>query len=194
MRKYILPVYNKILHYSNKKSAPYILALCAFCEGIFFVIPPDFFLAPIALAKPKRAFFYALVCTFASLLGGMVGYLIGYILYKYVGVWLISYFHYQEKFDYFSNIYKQYDNWAIFIGGFSPIPYKFIAMFSGFVNVSFSAFVFMSLLSRALRFLLVATLIYLFADKAKYIIENHIGKITLIITIFLILIVYFIFR
>src|SRR5690606_23957883 len=105
---------------------------------------------------------------------------LGYYFYEYIGIPIINYLHYQQQFHDLTEYYNKYDALAIFIAGFTPIPYKLITLFSGFVKANFATFVIASILARFGRFFLVAVIIYFFGNHAKNIIEKHIGKITII--------------
>lgn len=186
IRNLILKVYHWALHISDKPCAYYVLSVVAFTESSFFIVPPDAMLIPMALARPKRAFLIATVAGVFSVLGGLFGYFLGYTFYKYIGTYIIEHFHYQDQFNALSHLYNKHNYLAIFIGGFTPIPYKLITLFSGFVKTNIWVFLAASITSRFGRFYLIASVIYLFGDRAKIIIEKHIGKFTLLITFILV--------
>lgn len=193
MRSILIKIYNTTLYYSKTKWAFVSLCVVAFTEASFFIIPPDALIIAMGLSNHKKAFFYAFIAGIFSVLGGIFGYCIGYFFYEYIGAPIINYLHYQAQLDSFKSFFNKYDMLAILIGGFTPIPYKLVTLFAGFTKVNFFIFVVASILSRFARFFLVATLVYFFGNKAHLIIEKHIGKITIISAIFIILIFYLIF-
>jgi membrane protein YqaA with SNARE-associated domain len=130
-----------------------------FAESIFFPIPPDVLLAPMVLAKPKKAWFFASLTTVASVIGGSVGYCLGYLMFEPWIQPLIAEFGYQERFDTAMQWFNQWGVWVVFIAGFSPIPYKLFTVGAGFLQMAFLPFFIVSTIGRGLRFFLVAGLI-----------------------------------
>jgi membrane protein YqaA with SNARE-associated domain len=188
-------VMNFLQVYTASKYAVPILATVAFTESSFFIIPPDVLLIPMAFAMPRKALFYALITTLFSVLGGVFGYAIGYFAYDLLIKDLIEVMHYQKHFDNFQAYYDKYGLMAIFIAGFTPLPYKVATIASGIFNMNIFYFVLVSILSRGLRFFLLATIIKLFHQKgidyiAKYFKHIMIGSIVallLAIILFIIL-------
>ena len=134
-------LYDKVIALSESRHALPTLAAVSFAESSFFPIPPDVILVPMALAQPEKARLYALVCTIASVLGGMLGYAIGAFLYDTVGHWLISAYGYGEGIDAFRAAYAKWGAWIILIKGMTPIPYKIVTIASGFAGYNFFMFV-----------------------------------------------------
>ncbi len=170
--------YDYFMHLATTKYAMWILALVAFSESSFFLIPPDILLIPIALANNKKAMLAASVCTISSVLGGMFGYVIGYYLRDSVAMPMIHYFSAESQFAWFEQAYLKYGSAIVFTAGFTPFPYKITTIASGLVEMNFGAFVLMSILSRGARFFLVAGLIKLYGERAKVFIEKNLGLLS----------------
>jgi len=172
-------LYDWTISLAQSPRATWALALIAFAESSFFPIPPDVLLAPMALAKPKRAFFYAGVCTTASVLGGILGYAIGHLLYDTVGLWLSELYRYGEKVEAMREFYAQW-GWAfILVKGVSPIPFKLITIVSGLLAYNFPLFVLLASVTRGARFFLIAGLFNRFGTPMKLFIERHLAAVAL---------------
>jgi len=143
--------------WSRHQYATYWLALVSFTESSFFIIPPDVMLAPMSLAKPQKAWFYAALTTAASVLGGLLGYIIGVYAFEFVQPWLET-LGYMDAFHTAKQWYSQWGFWAIFLAGFTPIPYKIFTITSGAVGMALLPFIIGSTIGRGLRFFLVAGL------------------------------------
>ena len=164
----------------GKKSARYLYAI-SFSESIFFPIPTDTFLIPMALANRDKAISLGLYTTLFSVIGGAVGYLIGLFFFDTIGINIIESFNLMDKFKSFSSSVNKYGYLFIFIAGFTPIPYKIAAITSGVTGVSFPIFIIFSLFSRGLRFLTEVVLCRLMGDKAKNIIKKYSFALTIIL-------------
>lgn len=180
-------VYNQILGYAEHKYSMWILGAVAFVESSISPIPPDVLLIPMMIANRQRALHIALVCIIASVIGGIVGYWIGYSLYDLVGQYLVTdeaLISYQEKFSKWGFL-------LISIKGFLPIPYKIVAIASGLAQYNFGLFMIASIIARASRFFMLAALIYYFGEPIKEFIERYltyvmIGGVLLVVgTIYL---------
>jgi membrane protein YqaA with SNARE-associated domain len=152
-------IYDWTLKWAEHKFAPRMLALLTFAESVFFPIPPDVLLAPMVLAKPEKAWRFASLTTVSSILGGTVGYLLGYLMFEPWIQPLITEFGYQHRFDTAMNWFGEWGVWVVFIAGFSPIPYKLFTVSAGFLQMAFLPFLIASAIGRGLRFFLVAGLI-----------------------------------
>ena len=152
-------LYQWTLRWAEHEFAPRILALLTFCESVFFPIPPDVLLAPMVLAKPKKAWQFATLTTVSSIMGGMVGYWLGYLMFEPWIEPIIVEFGYQARFDKIMTWFEQWGVWVVFIAGFSPIPYKLFTVSAGFLQMAFLPFVLVSAVGRGMRFFLVAGLI-----------------------------------
>lgn len=150
-------LYAKVMQWARHKHATYWLALVSFTESSFFLIPPDVMLAPMSLARPDKAWFYAGLTTIASVLGGLLGYIIGVFALHMVEPWIIQ-FGYTEAYETAQQWFADYGFWAIFLAGFTPIPYKIFTIASGAVGMLLLPFILGSLIGRGMRFFLVAGL------------------------------------
>lgn len=164
-----------------------------FSESVFFPIPPDVMLAPMSLAKPHKAWFYAMLTTLSSVLGGICGYMLGaYAFESYIQPLIVEW-GYQGKLDLAISWFKEYGIGIVFLAGFSPIPYKIFTLSAGFLNMAFLPFIIVSTISRGMRFYLVAGLMYWGGEKMEEKLRQYIDWIGWI-TIVLAIIAYFIFR
>jgi membrane protein YqaA with SNARE-associated domain len=153
----------------------------SFAESSFFPIAPDVMLMPMVLADRKRAFLLAAWCTLASVLGGMLGYAIGSLLYDSLGQWVIRVYGYGGKIDEFRSFYAEWGAWVILVKGALPIPYKLITILSGFAGYNFWMFVILSAITRGLRFGAEAALLYRFGEPIREFIEKRLELAMLLI-------------
>jgi membrane protein YqaA with SNARE-associated domain len=173
-------LYNWTISLSSSPRAPLALAAVSFAESSFFPVPPDVMLIPMTMAKPERAWHYATICTIASVLGGMVGYAIGALLYDTLGAWLIRLYGYGDKMDAFRALYQQYGHWIILIKGFTPIPFKLVTIASGLAGYSFPMFVLLAAITRAARFFVVAGIMNRFGLPIRSFIENNLTLVGIV--------------
>jgi len=159
-------LYEKALTWAKHRHATKYLCALSFSESSFFPIPPDVMLAPMALAQPEKAFRFALLTTLFSVLGGMLGYGIGYFMFDNIAPWLQE-TKYWEKYLTAESWFKEWGFWAVFVAGFSPIPYKVFTIAAGALQMFFPAFVLASLVGRGARFFLVAMLIAAGGEKLE---------------------------
>jgi membrane protein YqaA with SNARE-associated domain len=149
------------------------LVAVAFAESSFFPIPPDVLLAPMALAQPQRAWRFALVATLASVLGGMLGYTIGAMLYDTIGQWVVNVYGYGAKTEALKQTYAQWGWLVILLKGVTPIPYKLVTITSGLLGYNFPLFVVLSVLTRGARFFLVAGALNRFGEPLRQAMERN---------------------
>ena len=180
-------LYRWTLSLAESPRAPWALAGVSFAESSFFPVPPDVILVPMALAKPQAAWRYAAICTVASVLGGIVGYLIGALLFDTVGPWLIGIYGLGGKMEDARRLYDQYGAWFILIKGVTPIPYKLVTIVSGLLHYNFALFVILSLITRGARFFLLAALLNRFGDQARALLDRHFGLFMVVIVVFIVL-------
>ncbi len=162
------------------------LALNSFIESFFLVPPPDFLLIAMDLANPKKALFYALICTIASAFGGVIGYSIGY----YGGRPAFNWFFRKggkEKFEAVEALYNKYGTLAVFFSAFTPIPYKVFTIASGILSMNFFKFMLASFFGRGLRFFIVSIVLMLFGEAIKQYIELVIIAVTVLIILFFVI-------
>ncbi len=150
-------LYARVMCWARHPHAPWYLGGLSFAESSFFPIPPDVMLAPMSLAKPHKAWGYALLTTLTSVLGGILGYLIGLYAFDLVEP-LLREAGYYEKYLHVREWFDKWGFWAIFIAGFSPIPYKLFTISAGVIAMTFLPFVIASAIGRGARFFLVAGL------------------------------------
>jgi membrane protein YqaA with SNARE-associated domain len=153
-------MYRRVMVLAASPHAPWWLALIAFAESSFFPIPPDAILVPMALAKPRQAWRFALICTVASVAGGALGYFIGYTLFDQVLKPILDSHGYGEKFAAFQAWYAEWGLAVILIKGLTPIPYKIVTIASGAAKFNFWVFMASSLVTRGGRFFLETTLLH----------------------------------
>lgn len=173
-------LYDWCIAAADKPYATRLIVAVSFAESSFFPVPPDVMLIPMSLARPDKAYRYALVCTVASVAGGIVGYLIGALLYDSVGQWVIHLYGYGDKVEAFREMYRQYGAWIILLKGLTPIPYKLVTISSGFVGYNFVWFVVLSAITRGARFFVLAFLLHRYGASAREVIEKRLGLWTAI--------------
>jgi len=174
-------IYDWCIQAADKPHALWILAGVAFAESSFFPVPPDVMLAPMSLAQPRRAWLFAAVCTAASVLGGILGYAIGALLYDSVGHWLISLYGLGGKVEAFRASYAQWGAVIILLKGLTPIPYKLVTITSGFAGYNIWLFVLFSVITRGGRFFIAAIVLNRYGDWIRARIEQHLGLFVLIL-------------
>jgi membrane protein YqaA with SNARE-associated domain len=179
-------LYDWCVDAAGKPHAAWTLGCVSFAESSFFPAPPDVMLIPMSLARPDRAYFFATLCTITSVAGGVLGYFIGSELYATVGQWLIGLYGYGDKVDAFRDAYAHYGAWIILLKGFTPIPYKIVTITSGFAGFNFALLVALSIVTRGMRFFLLAFLLNRYGDRARGVIEE---RLTLWVTLGAILLV-----
>ena len=180
-------LYEWTLSLAARPAAPYALGAVSFAESSFFPVPPDVMLVPMALARPDRAWFYALVATLTSVAGGLFGYAIGALLYDSVGQWLFNLYGLNKGAEAFRAAYAEYGHWIILIKGLTPIPYKLVTITSGFAGYDLFWFTVLSLVTRGARFFMLAALLGRFGPSIKSVLDRHSGPVMagLLVTIVL---------
>jgi membrane protein YqaA with SNARE-associated domain len=166
-------IYDWCIGAAHKPYALWILAAVAFAESSFFPVPPDVMLIPMALARPGRAWIYAGVCTVASVLGGLLGYAIGALLYDSVGHWLIQVYGLGGKVEAFRESYAQWGAVIILVKGLTPIPYKLVTITSGFAGYNLVLFVLCSIVARGGRFFFESLVLNRYGDWIRVRLEKH---------------------
>lgn len=178
-------LYDWVLSWADSPYGVPALAMLSFAESSFFPIPPDVLLIALAVGAPAKAFYFALVCSIASVLGGMLGYLIGWGLWEAVGKPIFRFYGYMDKFEWVQEKFRRYDAWAVALAGFTPIPYKVFTIASGACRISFPVFVIASALSRSARFFLVAGLIFWKGQAIKDFIEKYFNLLSILFFVLL---------
>ena len=179
-------VYDWTMRMAAHEKAPIALFWVAFAESSFFPIPPDVMLIPMVLARRDKAWVYAAICTAGSVIGGVLGYAIGYFLYETLGQWVISVYGLGSQFEAYRAAYNEWGLWIILIKGLTPIPYKLVTIASGAAAFDFWVFLAASIVTRGGRFLMVAGLLYWLGEPIRTFIER---RLTLLTTLFVVALV-----
>lgn len=161
------------MKWSRHPKAPWFLGALSFTESSFFPIPPDVMLAPMCLANPKRAWWFALLTTVASVLGGLLGYTIGFFAFTWIEPFLRE-SHYWDSYQTAVTWFGEWGFWAVFIAGFSPIPYKVFTIAAGAMSMALLPFTLASLIGRGLRFFLVAGLMAWGGEKMETALHKYV--------------------
>jgi membrane protein YqaA with SNARE-associated domain len=181
-------LYDWVLRWANTPYGVPVLFLLAFAESSFFPIPPDVLLVALALGVPTRAFRYATVASIGSVLGGALGYGIGLGFWDTLGDLFFKYvpMFSAQGFAEVQHLFSTYDFWVVFTAGFTPIPYKIFTIGAGVFHINFGMFMVASLLSRSLRFFLIAALVYSCGQPVRLFIEKYFNYLTFAFMILLI--------
>ena len=173
-------LYQWLMHQANSPSARWILAAVAFAESSFFPLPPDFMLIPMVIANRTKAFILAAICSISSVLGGILGYAIGFFFMSTLGQWVIDTYGLEQAFTSFQNTFQTYGFWIIALKGLTPIPYKLVTIASGASQLNLAMFILASLISRTVRFMMLASIFCYFGEDAKKLFEKHFKLFTII--------------
>ncbi len=149
-------------------------------ESSFFPIPPDVFLIAMCISAPARSFRYALVCAAGSVVGGAVGYGLGFWFMDSVGMPIVSWYGLNDKYEVVRHYFMEYDVWIVATAGLTPIPYKLFTITAGFVHSNFLTFMLVSLVSRSARFFLVAGLVWKFGPRIKLFIDRYFNLLSFV--------------
>ena len=184
-------LYQSVITASSSKSAPKVLSTLSFVESFILPFPPpDVMLAPMSLAKPDRAMYFATITLIASLLGGVVGYLIGAFGFEIAQPYIIEW-GYQDVFDKVMQWFQVWGFWAVLVAGFSPVPYKIFTISAGVLSLAFIPFMLASFIGRGARFFLVAFLLSKYGAAIEPKLLMYIEKIGWATVILLTLIILF---
>ncbi|MDH5189471.1 MAG: DedA family protein [Rhodospirillaceae bacterium] len=170
-------LYDWTMSFSANRHAMWALFFIAFVESSFFPIPPDILLLPMVLAARGNAWKIAAVCTIGSVLGGIAGYGIGFFLYESVGRPVLDFYGYGAKFEAFQALYNEWGAWIVAAGGLTPLPFKVITIASGVTGLDMVTFTIASVLSRGLRYYLIAALLWYFGAPIRTFIEKYLAWI-----------------
>ena len=179
-------LYERILRLAAGPNALAALLAVSFVESSFFPIPPDILLIPMILARPCDAWRLAALCMLASVAGGLLGYAIGYFLFDTIGRPILEFYHAMDRYDALKAGFDQWGTWIIIIKGMTPIPYKLITIASGVAHFDLASFVGASIISRSLRFFLVAAILWQFGDAARRFIERRLTLVTSVFAVALV--------
>lgn len=164
---------------ASRHALPAMMAV-SFTESSFFPVPPDVVLAPMILKRPDKAYFYAAMCTLASVLGGILGYAIGYYLEDF-GRWLLALTGHAEGLEEYQSWYAQWGAWVILAKGVTPIPYKLVTIASGIAHYAFGMFVILSVITRGARFFLTAFVLKRFGPRMLEMVEKRLVTVAFLV-------------
>lgn len=168
-------LYNRTVQLADHPRAVWYLALVAFVESSVFPIPPDVLLLPMILARPERAWFYAGVALVASVLGGLLGYFIGAVLFEQLGQPILLALGKGEAMAEFGTRFNDMGFWAVLAAGITPFPYKVITIMSGATAMPLGTFLVASVIARGLRFFLIAGLLFVYGERIREFVERRLG-------------------
>lgn len=174
------------MSWSDSKWGTYALFILSFAESSFFPIPPDVLLIALCAGKPLKSFFYSLICSLGSVLGGVFGYFIGLRFMDFIGYKIVVLYGFQKKMDQIGVLYNNYDAWAVAIAGFSPIPYKVFTIAAGIFEISLPVFIAASFFSRSLRFFIQGTLLYFYGERIKFFVDKYFNVLAVVFTVLLV--------
>lgn len=202
-------LYEWVLHWAETPYAVPALVILAFAESSFFPIPPDALLIVLCLGIATKSFRYAAYCAVGSVLGGILGYFIGYGAYDFIGIRIIEFYGLQEKMIWLAGRYSEVGVWALAVAGFTPVPYKLFTIATGIFDavangaaagtalvglqveglkaMGIGKFVLVSSISRSARFFMVATLFYFFGERIKGFVDKYLNILTIAFMILLVL-------
>ncbi len=179
-------LYDWTISLARSPHALWALAVVSFVESSFFPIPPDVLMIPMIIARPSRAFLIAAVATVASVAGGLFGYYIGAALMETVGQPILELYGKADSFAEMSAVFNQYGAWAVVVAGVTFLPFKVITIASGVTGLSLPVFILSSVFARALRFFLVAALLWRFGAPIRDFIERRLGLMFVLFCVLLI--------
>lgn len=179
-------MYDWTMRQAASERAPAALGIISFIESSFFPIPPDIMLVPMVIANRAKAWWYASIATVSSVLGGAFGYFIGSTLFETIGKPILDFYGKGQSLDTFSQWFNEWGVWIILAKGMTPFPYKVLTITAGVAHMPFMEFMLASVVARAMRFYLVAGLLYFFGEPIRDFIER---RLTLVLTVSLILII-----
>jgi membrane protein YqaA with SNARE-associated domain len=185
-RNWMRRLYDWVLHWAETPYGVPALAVLAFAESSFFPVPPDALLIALAISVPRRAFYYAFVCTVASVVGGMLGYAIGHYGYDLIGAKIVAFYHGEPVMEQVRLWYDQYGFFGVLIAAITPIPYKVFTIASGVFDFRFDTFLIASVLGRATRFFAVAALIYVFGPAIRRFIDRYFNLLAILFMVLLV--------
>jgi membrane protein YqaA with SNARE-associated domain len=171
-------LYDWVMGLAQHPRAIPAMGVVSFAESSFFPIPPDVMLVPMVLANRHKAFTIAAVCTVTSVLGGLLGYAIGYYFFETIGAWVIKTYGLQAGMEKFRDEFARWGIWVILIKGLTPIPYKLVTIASGAAHFDLFTFVWASIVTRGARFFLVAALLWKFGEPIRSFIERRLTLVT----------------
>ncbi len=183
-------LYDWVIHWAETKYGVPVMAFVSFIESSIFPIPPDPLLMALGLSRPKKAILYAIICSVASVAGGLVGYLIGWTIWEIVSEFFLTYLFSVDAFNYVGIKYNENAFLAILGAAFTPIPYKVFTITAGVFKINLATFILASSIGRSARFLIEGSLIYFFGEKIRVFIEKYLNLLSIIFFILLLVGIY----
>jgi membrane protein YqaA with SNARE-associated domain len=171
-------IYDWMMGMARSDKAPHALFTVSFIESSFFPIPPDVMLVPMVLAQRMKAWWFATLATIGSVLGGAAGYAIGYFFFEAIGQPILAFYGKADSFDQFALWFNEWGVWILIIKGMTPFPYKVLTITAGVTKMPFLEFMVASVVARAMRFFLVAGLLYWFGEPIRDFIEKRLSLVT----------------
>jgi len=182
-------LYDRVMVWSRHRHAPWYLGGLSFAESSFFPIPPDVMLAPMSMAEPRKAWWFAGLTTVTSVLGGLLGYLIGLFAFELITPLVAEGERYAESFTDAEAWFRAWGVWVIFIAGFSPIPYKIFTISAGVLHMALIPFLIASAVGRGARFFLVAALMAWGGERMESTLRSYVDRIGWIVVLLVVLVV-----
>jgi len=184
------PLYDRVMAWSRHRHAPWYLGGLSFAESSFFPIPPDVMLAPMSMVEPQKAWWFAALTAVTSVLGGLLGYLIGHFAFALITPLVAEGGRYAESFAAAEAWFRAWGVWAIFIAGFSPIPYKIFTISAGVLHMAVIPFLIASAVGRGARFFLVAALMSWGGKRMESTLRTYVDRIGWITLLLIVLVVF----
>lgn len=179
-------LYDWVLGWAERPGGSWALFTIAFCESSFFPIPPDILLIALAVGKPAKSFRFAVICSAGSVLGALLGYVIGLQFMDLIGRSIIEFYHLTDKMEYLATLFNRWDAWAISIAGFTPLPFKLFTISAGAFHINLPVFLLASTFSRTLRFMILGGLIFLFGPRIQRFIDRYFNALAVSFTVLLV--------
>ena len=180
---------NWLMSFTDTKFATPILCTVSFTESSFFLIPPDIFLIAMGAHQPKKSLFYAHLCTFFSVLGGLFGYLLGFMFWSVFQDYFFAYIATQEQFEKAQSLFQANTFTAILLAAFTPIPFKVFTVLGGVLHVPLIPFTLGAIIGRGMRYYTIGLLFFIFGEKIRVYIEKHFETATLVLGLILVIII-----
>ncbi len=178
-------LYDWVMGFAGHPHALWVLAIVSFAESSVFPIPPDVLMIPMILARPSRAWLIAGVCLVASVLGGLLGYAIGFFAFEEIGRPIFEALGKVERIEQFNERFNDFSFWPILIAGITPFPYKVITIMSGWTGLPLGTFIITSIIARGFRFFVVAALLWKYGEPIKQFIERRLGLMFILFVLLL---------